>query len=153
MRELLFRGKQKDNNEWIEGALISIQADLNENDNQHYIVAEINFRDSIYDVWKYAYEVDHSTVGQFTGYTDKNGKKIFEGDIFHFEDDIIAVVVFRDGGFKLEEYGLRGVYTESGYDECGGGWDLLDFSPIDWYTLVALEVIGNIYDNPELLRG
>ena len=84
---------------------------------------------------------------------DKNKKKIFEGDVFQLEDDIIAVVIFRDGSFRLEEYGLTGTYTESGWDECGGGWDVIDCSPIDWYTLADMEVVGNIHDNPELIKG
>ena len=150
MREILFRGKEIDNNEWVKGAFIAIQTDLDEND-QYFIVDDINFRDSIYDVWKYAYKVDQKTVGQFTGKIDKNGKKIFEGDIFHLEDDIFAVVIFSDGCFRLEEYGLCGTLTESGYDECGGGYGIIECEPIDWYFLKDMEIIGNIHDNPELI--
>lgn len=151
MRELLFHGKQIENNEWVEGALISIQTDLNGNDNQAFIVSEINFRDSIYDVWKYADEVNPETVGQFTGKVDKNGTKIFEGDVFQLDDDIVAVVIFSDGCFRLEEYGLCGTWTESGYDECGGGYGIVECEPIDWYFLKDMEIIGNIHDNPALI--
>ena len=93
------------------------------------------------------------TLGQFTGLNDKNGKKIFEGDILPIEDEIVAVVIFQDGCFRLEEYGLCGTWTESGFDECGGGWGIIECDPIDWYTIGDMEVIGNIYDNPELLGG
>ena len=147
MRELLFRGKQKDNNEWVKGALISIQTDLNEND-KTYIVDDINFRDSIYDVWKYAYEVEPSTIGQFTGLTDKNGKKIFEGDIVLFEDESPSNYEYHDstemrcGEIKFDDgqfYLTNRIAVEME--------DLIYYGTIDG------EVIGNIHDNPELFGG
>lgn len=97
-------------------------------------------------------EVVPETICEFTGKLDKNKKKIFEGDIFQLEDDIFAVVIFSDGCFRLEEHGLCGTWTESGYDECGGGYGILDCEPIDWYSLFDMEVIGNIHDNPELIQ-
>ena len=92
------------------------------------------------------------TVGQFTGLTDKNGKKIFEGDIFKMEDEIVAVIIFHEGCFRLQSWGMCGAFTESGYDECGGGWGIIECEPIDWYYIHDMEVIGNIHDNPELLE-
>lgn len=144
MREILFRGKRKDNGEWVEGYLIR-----DEICNTHIPYIGYLF-DAGHDVD--ISEVIHETVGQFTGLTDKNGKKIFEGDVLPIEDEIIAVVIFRDGCFRLEEYGLSGAWTESGFDECGGGWDIIECSPIDWYSTYDMEVIDNIHDNPELLE-
>ena len=131
MREILFRGKMIHNDEWKEGYLVG----------PNHIGG-----------WVMCEPIHPETVGQFTGLTDKNGKKIFDGDILPIEDEIIAVVIFKDGCFRLEEYGLCGTYTESGYDECGGGWGVIGCDPIDWYTIGNMEVIGNIHDNPELLE-
>ena len=148
MREILFRGKRSDNCEWVEG----------------FLLKECNYATCSWNLGieyktdrfgKFAYDVAEIipyTVGQFTGLTDKNGKKIFEGDILPIEDEIIAVVIFKDGCFRLEEYGLSGAWTESGFDECGGGWDIIECSPIDWYSTYDMEIIGNIHDNPELLE-
>ena len=143
MREILFRAKCKDTKEWLEGFPVRIY----------------DYGGNIWDLHPFdtnfntTCKVIPNTICEFTGKLDKNKKKIFEGDIFRLEDDIVAVVIFSDGCFRLEEYGLRGMYTESGWDECGGGWDIIDCSPIDWYTLIDMEVVGNIHDNPELLKG
>ena len=75
------------------------------------------------------------TVGQYTGLTDKNGKKIFEGDIFNIEysETIVKNAVI--------EYVGASFYGSTGIDY----WELDDYREI--------EVIGNIHDNPELLKG
>lgn len=72
------------------------------------------------------YDVEKHTIGQFTGLTDKNGVEIYEGDILHFSDGSQHVVMW-------DEY------------ECG-------FNIVE-YGIYLCEVIGNIYDNPELLKG
>ena len=136
MREILFRGKRIDNGEWVVG---------------DYTQYAFNGKPCICSKHKWA-EVDPETVGQYTGLKDMNGKRIFEGDVFPIEDEIVAVVIFTDGGFRLEEWGLCGTYTESGYDECGGGWGKIECEPIDWYMVHHMEVIGNIHDNPEMLE-
>ena len=149
MREILFRGKRIDNGEWREGFLLK-------ECNHHTCSWNLAIEYKTNRGGQYSYnvaEIDPKTVGQFTGLTDKNGKKIFEGDMFLLDDEIIAVVIFHEGCFKLEEYGLRGTFTESGFDECGGGWGVIDCNPIDWYTIIDMEVIDNIHDNPELLEG
>ncbi len=142
MREILFRGKRNDGGGWVCGHYV-YRPDIH---GAHFIVA-VNSIGTL--LW---FEVAPETVGQFTGLTDKNGKKIFEGDIFNLEDEIMAVVIFKDGCFRLEEYGLRGAWTESGFDEFGGSWGVIDCESIDWYSLHDAEVIGNIHDNPELLE-
>ena len=126
MREILFRGKSRDNGKWYEGDLGT--------------VAHKRFIDN----GKHNERVIPETVGQYTGLTDKNGKKIFEGDIV--STDIkrpYLIVEFRDGCFMFN---------------CNdGGEDYYDIMlPIckEAHTEYEYgEIIGNIHDNPELLKG
>lgn len=130
MREILFRGKRIDNGEWIKGDLIENQGD-------HYIYEASDVTTfacgCTTEVSVYCNQVIPETVGQFTGLTDKNGKRIFEGDIVRKPELYMnAVGVIRYGGTHFrcscKEYPDLGIWT-------------LD------------EVIGNIHDNPELLKG
>lgn len=112
-REIKFRGKLKTTGEWVYGDLVRYQ--VGGRKITAIYCAGVGFRD-----------VDSKTVGQFTGFTDKNGKEIYEGDILENYDQ--ALVTFRDGTWKLEW--LTG-YTASdladGYDEtmmiCGNIYD------------------------------
>ena len=123
MREILFRGKRTDNGTWTCGYLFC--------------------------TWERAYlcwgttnsvpimeEVIPETVGQYTGLTDKNGKKIFEGDIVtgYFNHEKIVGYIFYGGNaqFFIQRDGIYGIGLDN--SDC-------------W-----LEVIGNIHDNPELLK-
>lgn len=88
------------------------------------------------------YIVDPDTVGQFTGLCDRDGKKIFEGDIVKMvpddneEESWITEVKFEDGAFRVEVNGCDYTYTAIGWIDDD----------------VETEVIGNIHDNPELLK-
>ena len=113
MREILFRGKRTINGYWVEGNLFI--PDKYDTPTQILIGT---------DIYRIPYDVISETVGQFTGLTDKNGKKIFEGDIVLF-CGIKGPVVWK--GHKF--------YVKSNL--------LLDFSDDD-----CIEVIGNIHDNP-----
>ena len=118
MREILFRGKRVRDGEWEFGSFVS----------PNMITAPMG--EEIYgsDI------VDPETVGEYTGLTDKNGKKIFEGDILSDGDDTYKVV-FDEGVFRIENsHYITGVYVAIHIDK------------ID-------EVIGNIHDNPELLEA
>lgn len=129
MREILFRGKRTDNEEWEYGDLWC---------NPYgkrvvCIVSPINDQGTTG-----GNEVDPETVGQFTGLTDKNGLKIFEGDIVKYGDTIHQVVFEQRMGTAY--FGL--VYSP------------IETLPFGHYQdLKQIEVIGNIYDNPELLKG
>ena len=139
MREILFRGKRKDNGKWVEGGFFEWLK-------QPYIVA--NITDSYA---KTNYEVIPETVGQYTGLTDKNGKKIFEGDIFKPFDDEICYVAW------IEHFSTLGLMVHSTWREKKRGKETLHFSKgwtyLTEYSLDELEIIGNIHDNPELLKG
>lgn len=129
MREILFRGKRLDNGEWVEGFYCCLKGGK-----YHYILTGmLDITHGYPDLVKHA--VDPATVGQFTGLLDKAGKRIFEGDIF-------------DWGYS-RVFDMR--YTVSydaeiasffGAQKCG----FLSLGGIN------IEVIGNIHDNPELLK-
>ena len=126
MREILFRGKTK-HGEWVEGWFVgkTRKAPYNPPKEKTAIISE--------DL--YCYDVIPETVGQYTGLTDANGKKIFEGDILKNKAGYVY------GG----EY-----ITEVAYD-CGEFCGL-GFCSIEPCDFKYCEVIGNIHDNPELLK-
>lgn len=128
MREILFRGKSLKDNEWTEGYYCRYGWTGKEKD---YIIPD-------YASALYAVEVESNTLGQFTGLTDKNGVKIFEGDIVRYGDTIHKVVFEQRNGTAY--FGL--VYSP------------IETLPFGHYQdLRQLEVIGNIFDNPELIGG
>ena len=136
MRKILFKGERTDNCEWVEGYYVYAPAETDEKnrlDNfvrKHWIITKNGKM----------YEVIPESVSEFTGLTDKNGKKIFEGDVVehHVQADIIV---------------NRGVVH---WDSKNARWalQLRTMNPsFDLYKPEFFEVIGNIHDNPELLGG
>ena len=91
-------------------------------------------------------------MGEYTGLTDKNGKKIFEGDTLKpFDDEIDKMVVeFHYGIFMLCLYGERGYMGEGGWVE-EGNYGAFECEPLESYG-DDIEIIGNIHDNPELVK-
>ena len=123
MREVEFKAKRKDNGKWVYGSLLA-------NNDKYYICK--SYEEESYGF--YFIEITLETIGQYTGLKDKNGKKIYEGDIvkaFYFEKEVIGKIEFIYGTFAL---------TNS------------DISDNQLFIFEKLEVIGNIYDNPELLE-
>jgi uncharacterized phage protein (TIGR01671 family) len=161
MREILFRGKTEEG-KWLEGYLHKIDG-IGKGYTAYAIqVQDINTR----MCRPHSHEVIPETVGQFTGLTDKNGKKIFEGDIVKFFD-MIGEVCFTEGCFgigrggcidwdKIEEQILpiTGCSNDPHFlynDNFISFWELLwNFNECD-EQLSTCEVIGNIHDNKELL--
>lgn len=138
MREILFRGKRIDNGEWVEG----------------YYVKALDMYDkeihAIFDTMTTFYAcgetsgfelVDPETICQYTGLIDKNGKKIWENDILEghlddkFPEDVTREkVIWHESGWKTEEPGC------------------VDKEYLDEFDTENFEVVGNVYDNPELLE-
>lgn len=150
-REILFRGKNADNGEWISGFYFQRQNPLTKDGLPIY--------HGIADLPPFGAEVIPETVGQFTGLTDnnrKNKKKIFEGDIvkayFNFNptDFVIGKVIFEYGTFKIRVTGTKKKGEFSKFTDDNIKAYAIENNFIDRGYL--LEVIGNIHDNPELLN-
>lgn len=160
MRDILFRGKRKDG-VWFEGSLLQYKVETPSKTETHYKIQKFNYcyndENEIYCACMSGFdeEVIPETIGQYTGLTDKNGKKIFEGDYWLDTDGdyLVYVVEFRNAQFCFVCYGTKGALMEYGYDENAGGFGEIDCNPINDFHLSTIEVIGNIHDNPELLKG
>ena len=143
MREILFRAKainrdkgyhrtKYKNGDWVYGLITRFYDEQFKN-----LPAEMTNEYGVSGV-----EIDHNTIGQYTGLTDKNGKKIFEGDILAFSDRLVYV--------HWHDY--CGCWDCSYIKEVKGKATLCeDRSPNKWRY--NAEVIGNIHDNPELMKG
>lgn len=139
MREILFRGKRLDNGEWVYG---SFCMDAREQFNG---LCGVDGFIRLYDKAKgkmQSHEVDRETVGQYTGLNDKHGKRIFEGDIVK-TSDITHEGVIQIPGESFEIAMRKGCWVMV----AGEDWDFLETSH------ECIQVIGNIHDNPELLKG
>jgi uncharacterized phage protein (TIGR01671 family) len=133
MREILFRGKRLDKDKWVEGYYTAFNPDIG-ND---IPVIENRVND---------YVVSLDTVGQYTGLKDRNGKKIFEGDIVEGH----CHSAWRHDLQRCEvAYGRDG-FEARHYVNCG---DELRYFTYRVLFSKDVVVIGNIHDNPELLEG
>lgn len=136
LREIIFRGKRLDKGAWVEGFFAEKKDPLLESDVRNaFILAQAN-GDSF--VW---FPVDPSTVGQFAGLMDKNGTRIFEGD------------VLKDDWGKAYEvfFNARNCSFMVKLEHATNEWEIGNYRlGEDWSD--TIRVIGNIHDNPELLE-
>ena len=148
MREILFRGKRCDNGEWVKGYYIRAEHHWHKHGiHKDWITLGASANGGWF-VLHNKYAVNAETVGQFAGLTDKNGKKIFEGDI---------------GGYKQVDGAKRNgkpitcigkvVYNVKTASFAVESKDETGCKYFDYFPIKDFEVIGNIHDNPELLRG
>lgn len=126
MREILFRGNRIDNGEWAHGLLTIMWG-------QYHIVDLCDENT--------AYPVGPATIGQYTGLTDKNGAKIFEGDI-------VRVPFWRSAQSGLTMKGII-EFRRASFSVL---WEHRDYGRDFAGYIQDMEVIGNIHDNPELLK-
>ena len=153
MREILFRGKRVDNGEWIYGYYIKATHHWHNHGIHEDWIATDTVQNGGWCNVRGKYAVIPDTIGQFTGLVDKNGDKIFEGDVFVDKgNETIDVVEFRNGKFCLVSYGIKGALMEYGWDENEGGFGECECCAIDDYYVDAMEFTHNVHDNPELLR-
>ena len=126
MRDILFRGKRLDNGAWVYGSLLQVECE-----HGSIVTAIFDRKDSGGDA-----EVHPSTVGQYTGLKDKDGKRIWEGDVLTVDGEVGCFELkFNENTamFIMDGDAIRASFNIFGTDE--------------------VEVVGNIHDNPELLEG
>lgn len=126
MREILFRAKRLDNGEWVEGYYAK----------RHGVPYIYENRDCPQSI----YEIDADTICQYTGLTDKNGQKIWENDILDCKDRVTVVKWHTPCGT------WDSVFVRYKGELCSNGIQVVEWK-------YRAEVIGNIFDNQELLKG
>ena len=149
MREILFKAKRVDNGQWVEGLVTKIE-------NTFCLIREYGSNIS--------YECDVNTLCQYTGLTDKNGNKIWENDVLlqkttemHWcKWECMGIVKYGEHDWDASNYGYTsiGFYVEpivkkGDINKIACGLNQVDIND-EYYPI---EVIGNIFDNPELLEG
>lgn len=136
MREIIFRGRRVDNGEWAYGYLVEATNVITDKKATFIFGQDTTY--FTHGEFACSFEVKPETVGQFTGLTDKNGKKVFEGDVVEYAGSC-GEIVFAEcrGSFLSRE---KDMYCE---------W----LSTLPRYGTGIMEIIGNIYDNKDLLEG
>ena len=161
-RAILFKGKRKDNGEWVKGFVFEFKSKIYISEMTQTFITVCYTEESVADFNMRAYEIDPATLCQYTGLTDKNGKEIWENDILigHGNDRDLSKIVF--GEFNVIDVETLGVvdrvigwHTEvietDALSKCEPF--CLPMPLTDYYIERSeFEVLGNIFDNPELLE-
>ena len=143
MRDILFKAKRIDNGEWVEGAYFPKSKYPTKKNRTLIWVWQIGKFYCDYNCGYSPYEVDEKTICQYTGLKDKNDKKIFEGDLILLMDRWYCAVEYD---VENARFILNGEYVKN-EDE-----DEVTHSSFAPYYQNEIEVVGNIFDNPELLN-
>ncbi len=132
MREIKFRGKSKEKNSFVYGNFVFMK--VNKTHGNFCIIPQDGENKTTDDIENSIEDVFPETIGQYTGLKDRNGTRIFEGDIIRYPDNKNMEVRYRYGGFI--------VFQDAG-------------KPIPLFVIAPekIEVIGNIHDNPKLLTN
>ena len=142
MREILFKAKRMDNGEWVEGSCVNVL-------NEHFYIftGKLDISNGYLDFEKYS--VNPDTICQYTGLTDKNGVKIWENDVVKYEDAEADFEGYHDNVFV--NVGKTCITPQGVFFTNRQTVDMDDL----WLSecSVDAEVIGNIFDNPELLKN
>ena len=143
MREILFRGKRESDGKWLYG----IYSDDYVHETDFPCIMPLRSEHNDYD-----WHVIPETVGQYTGLKDKNGKRIFEGDIVELYD--------KNNDIKMKacvEFGNPNKEYNWGYQLVATGETIPNLDILLWVEMedtgAFIEVIGNVHDNPDLLKG
>ena len=138
MRKILFKAKRKDDGEWVEGYYLNV-AKIN-----HFIcTGKIKLDGAVKGILApEMHAITPDTLCQYTGLTDKNGKKIWENDICDRKEKYPEIVTYNKGDWQLDYSYVFG--KEMHTDACNLGFYVCERG--------CVEVIGNIFDNPDLLE-
>ena len=144
MREILFKAKRKDNGEWLEGYYFKTYGCRNGVRNDYHIIHEYEEDEN--------YQIEENTLCQYTGLTDKNGNKIWENDVVNCKNENVRYD--KNGIVKFGEYhsGFDGNANHIGFF-IEWNSDCLRKDIGFWAKNREIEVVGNIFDNHELLGG
>lgn len=130
-RIIKFRGKRCKDGEWVYGSYVESNTSWNKcKPHKSWILPSPMTNGGWFSI-RGSYPVIDETVGQFTGHKDYNGKDVYEGDILETNKGLVALVTFD----KADVFMLG------------------DEHPDSMFSFSKMEIIGNIYDNPELLKG
>lgn len=151
MREILFRGKSIISGEWVFGTPVCVEENTYPTD-RVLLVRTVNYDELDNFIPQYeSEEVIPATVGQFTGLCDRNGNKVFEGDALEIERKSDGLGTYYDPPLK---YPAKVVVR---WDMCSWLWEVcgkekyyLHFP--DAWCHYKCQVVGNIHDNPELVK-
>ena len=149
MREILFKAKRIDNGEWVEGYYIyhikrticPFNDSVKPEDEQHVIMQD-GFSDWNMPRDTVVFDIDPKTLCQYTGLKDKNGNRIWENDICDRKEEYPEIVTYEKGDWQLDYSYAFGKTMHS--NACNLGFYVCERN--------CVKVIGNIFDNPELLE-